>query len=77
MAENLLCVFCVYVDSVILGLKNQTKLLKHEFRLDRIKTLLTHLCRVDSSVLALWTGPFPIKRARGYFFYDYHVIVFI
>ena len=26
---------------------------------------LTHLCRVDSSILTLWTDPFPVKRVSG------------
>ena len=30
-------------------------------------TLLTHLCRVDSSILTLWTGPFPVKGVSGKF----------
>ena len=28
---------------------------------------LTHLCRVDSSTLTLWTGPFPVKGLSGKF----------
>ena len=28
---------------------------------------LTHLCRMESSTLTLWTGPFPTERVSGYF----------
>ena len=28
---------------------------------------LTHLCRVDPSILTLWTGPFPVNVVSGYF----------
>ena len=29
--------------------------------------VLTHLCRVDSSTLTLWPGPFPVKGVSGWF----------
>ena len=28
---------------------------------------LTNLCRMESSTLPLWTGPFPTERVSGYF----------
>ena len=29
------------------------------------KYILTHLCRVDSSTITLWTGPFPAEGVSG------------
>ena len=27
-----------------------------------------HVCRMDSSTLTLWTGPFPLKRVSFYYY---------
>ena len=35
--------------------------------------LLTRLCRVDSSTITLWTGPFPVEGWSGNLYY-YHVL---
>ena len=37
---------------------------------------LIHLCRVNSSTLSLWTGPFPIEGVSGVvFFYYNHILL--
>ena len=32
--------------------------------------VFTHLCRMDPSTSALWTGPFPIYMVSIYFYYQ-------
>ena len=33
--------------------------------LEIVKFILTHLCRVDSPTVTLWTGPFPVNGVPG------------
>ena len=71
--------------SLVLSARDNNKSDKHAYRLidsqQRKRTsviskhpnVLTHLCREDSSVLTLWTGPFPIERCLVKFYF-YHVL---
>ena len=52
-----LMLFIVLTVSDLGGCHKPSVLFHHSY--------LTHLCRVDSSIRSLWTGPFPIKGVPG------------